>query len=263
MINRVDWGSGQTLHGNGPGYLLLSPRQALDLRTGAPEIVDPGLRNRLHGFGALPSDSPIYQAAAHLARLARMHGVLWDQEKERERQVSVGVLINLLTRAVLDTEHKLDRHIGEIATILKVARELMHTYQAKQIQWRFDKGRLWVLDEHGAPLEVTDCDYGVSDDGVGSLLTFHRAKYEKLRHFYGDALTRNRLWENLKPVTFSVRTSLTSPIAHCAEKLHRVPTKGELAEHMHWSSCSLWWWCRSNGFHWLPKSGRGLTVFSF
>lgn len=121
MINRIDWGAGRTLHGNGPGYLLTTPDQTLDLRTGAPEIVDPGLRDRLHGFNALPSNSPIYQAAAHLAHLARMHGVLWDQEKERERQMSAEILINLLTRAVLDKEHKLGCHIGEISTILRVA----------------------------------------------------------------------------------------------------------------------------------------------
>src|ERR1700693_5940493 len=136
MITRkIDWGDGRTLHGNGPGYLLMSAKETLDLRTGEPEIVDPGLRDRLHGFGALPSCSPIYQAAAHLARLARMHGVLWDQEKERERQVSAVVLINLLTRSVLDAAHNGDRHIGQIATIIKVAWELMRrTYQAKQLQ---------------------------------------------------------------------------------------------------------------------------------
>jgi hypothetical protein len=263
LIRSIDWGSGRTLHGNGPGYLLLSPGQALDLRTGAPEIVDPGLRDRLHGFSALPSDSPIYQAAAHLAHLARMHGVLWDQEKERERQVSVGVLINLLTRAVLDPEHKLDRHIGELSTILKVAWELMrHTYLAKQLQWRFDKGKFWWLDENGAPLEVTDCDYGVSDDGVGSLLTFHRTKYEKLRRLYGDALTRTRLWENLKPVTFAVRTSRTSYVARCAENLGKVPTKADLRQSMRASSWSVRYWCATNGFGWLPKSGRDFALFS-
>jgi hypothetical protein len=263
MINRIDWGAGRELVGNGPGYLLLSAKDTLDLRTGAPEIVDPGLRDRLHGFGALPSCSPIYQAAAHLAHLARMHGVLWDQEKERERQVRADVLINLLTRAVLDPEFYLDRHIGEIATIIKVAWELMrHTYPAKQLQWRMEKGRLWVLDETGAPLEVTDCDYGVSDDGVGSLLTFHRTKYEKLRRFYGDALTKTRLFENLKPVTFSVRTSRTSYVARCAENLGKVPTKAELKQSMRASSWSVRYWCATNGFGWLPKSGRDFALFS-
>ena len=258
MINRIDWGERRQLAGGGPGYLLLRPGQVLDLRTGPPEIADPGLRDLLHGFRAMPSDSRIYQLAGHLAWIARMGaGVLCDG---KAYQKSVNILIEVLKAAVLSPDAKtLEREIGEFSTIQRVAWYLLRrSYPAKDISIRFEtpQCKLWTIDQNGTPLAVTDGDYGLSG-GAGSLLAFHHCQYKKLQHLYGPELTKERLKENLPPVSFIVRTSRTSPIANCAEILGRVPTKGQLAGHMRCNNQAIRRWCRANGFQWLPQSSRG------
>jgi hypothetical protein len=250
MLRRIDWGDGRELVGDGPGLLLMSAQETLDLRTGqaANELKKP-----LQGYEVL-SGGELDRLVHHLSRI---HGG-FNFGGISDSQNYVLCEIARIIGEVPDNE--LDEALRRLTTKIKAARRVRQWSGLERINLRLDSGgcRFWADRESDkVPVWVVDADYGFKG-GPGSLLDFRWAEYLELGQLIGGRQpSKGELLAHIEPAEFCIRTKEDSIFAQVATELSRVPTKKDIREALCVDYQTLGRLCAESGFVWLPESVGG------
>lgn len=211
----IDWGKGTKLFGNGPGYLLFSPKGVLDLRTGPGTQIAPELKRVLKGFQAIDAKTgEIIKLASDLSRI--YGGINFGGSSESKNNVPEAIgqimtsepeqlqkavryfithrdnnfggsddpqnnVLEAISRIMRAEPGKLEKEVNRFSTLLKAAWNLR---QWAKLDFGFMRAepevcKLWFYAKDGTPLTVTDFDFG-EDGRPGSLLSFREYEWSEL-----------------------------------------------------------------------------------
>jgi hypothetical protein len=246
-VRCIDWGNGNALFGNGSGYLLFCQEGVLDLRTGPATQIAPELKKILKGFQAIDAKTgKIDPLAYDLSRIYGGDNFGGSGESKNNVLEAIGHIMTA-------EPEQLQKEVRRFSTLLKAAWNLRQWAKLDFGSMRSKPGvcKLWFHAKDGTPLTVTDYDYG-ENERPGSLLSFREHEWDKLVRSIGHKPTFNECRQFLQPVTFSVRTSVTSYFARIAQERRDVPTKKELKEYLAVDEPTITRRCREAGFSWLP-----------
>jgi len=251
-VRRIDWGNGNALFGNGPGYLLFCPEDVLDLRTGLATVIEPELKRKLKGFRAIDAKTgEIDSLACDLSRI--YGGDNFGGSRESKSNV-----LEAISQIMAAEPEQLQKAVRRFSTLLKAGWNVRQWGKLGFVSVRSEPGicKLWFHAKNGNPVSVTDSDYG-EDGRPGSLLSFREHEWDELVHNIGRKPTINECRKHLLPVTFSVKTTAQSNFARLAQQLRHVPTKKELKDELMVDEPTITRLCKEAGFSWLPTELAG------